>query len=62
MDIVSETLGLYNGVSTQDEILRLCQITGLQDLFKDEDFSKSWNVEDSQEDFDFNYFILIDFN
>lgn len=33
-----------------DEILRLCQITGLRELFKDDDFSKSWNVEDSSED------------
>lgn len=32
----------------QDEILRLCQITGLESLFKDEDFSKSWNIEDSE--------------
>lgn len=39
-----------------DEVLRLMQITGLQELFKDEDFSKSWNVEDVQEDFDFDYF------
>ena len=27
-----------------DEILRLKQITGLADLFKDEDYSKSWEV------------------
>lgn len=31
----------------EDEILRLCQITGLASLFKDEDFSRSWNIEDS---------------
>lgn len=48
---ISRELGM-----DEDEILRLCQITGLQELFKDEDFSKAWNVEDSQEDFDFNYF------
>lgn len=30
-----------------DEILRLCQISGLESLFKDDDFSKSWNIEDS---------------
>jgi len=35
----------------EDEILRLCQITGLESLFSDEDFSKSWNIEDSDEDF-----------
>lgn len=28
----------------EDEVLRLCQITGLQDLFKDEEFSMSWDV------------------
>lgn len=27
-----------------DELLRLKQITGLQQLFKDEEFSKSWEV------------------
>lgn len=32
----------------EEEILRLCQITGLKDLFKDDDFSRSWNAEDSQ--------------
>ena len=31
----------------EDEILRLCQITGLQDIFKDDDFSKSWESSDS---------------
>lgn len=31
-----------------DEILRLCQISGLESLFKDEDFSRSWNIEDSE--------------
>lgn len=31
----------------EDEVLRLCQITGLESLFKDDDFSKSWNIEDS---------------
>lgn len=29
----------------QDEVLRLCQITGLSELFSDQDFSKSWDVE-----------------
>jgi hypothetical protein len=37
----------------EEEILRLCQISGLEDIFKDDDFSKSWNVEDSvADDFD----------
>jgi len=31
----------------KDEVLRLMQITGLESLFKDEDFSKSWMIEDS---------------
>lgn len=29
----------------QDEILRLCQITGLSGLFADQEFSKSWDIE-----------------
>jgi ParB-like chromosome segregation protein Spo0J len=40
----------------QEEILRLCQITGLQDIFKDDDFSKSWESSDSIA----NYEILTD--
>jgi len=35
----------------QEEILRLCQISGLEDVFKDDDFSKAWNIEDSEDDF-----------
>jgi len=34
----------------EDEVLRLCQITGLAGLFKDEDFSKSWDISDSEPD------------
>lgn len=34
----------------EDEILRLCQITGLASLFSDQDFSKSWNIEDADAD------------
>lgn len=37
----------------EDEILRLCQITGLEHLFSDEDFSMAWesdDVEDGYED------------
>lgn len=33
-----------------DEVLRLCQITGLAEMFKDQDFSKSWDVEDFVDD------------
>jgi len=36
----------------EEEILRLCQITGLQDIFKDDDFSNSWNSSDSIETFE----------
>jgi len=37
----------------QDEVLRLCQITGLAELFTDQEFSKSWDVEGeiTEEDF-----------
>ena len=31
-----------------DEVLRLKQITGLAEAFKDEDFSKSWRSEDGE--------------
>jgi hypothetical protein len=36
----------------EEEILRLCQITGLQDIFKDDDFSKSWESSDAVTLFD----------
>jgi ParB-like chromosome segregation protein Spo0J len=34
----------------EDEILRLCQITGLESLFSDKDFNKSWVAGDSVDD------------
>lgn len=39
----------------EDEVLRLCQITGMAELFKDADFSKSWDIgfEETLEDFNF---------
>lgn len=37
----------------KDEVLRLCQITGLADLFSDQEFSKSWDVEGEVTDSDF---------
>lgn len=40
----------------EDEILRLCQISGLQNIFKDDDFSRSWESSDSIH----NYEILTD--
>lgn len=33
----------------KDELLRLKQITGLADLFKDTDFSEAWNLEASSD-------------
>jgi len=32
----------------QDEILRLCQITGLASLFSGEEFSKAWSIDDAE--------------
>jgi hypothetical protein len=37
-----------------DEILRLCQVSGLSEMFADEDFSKSWDIDImSEDDIDF---------
>lgn len=44
-DRIARELGM-----DEEEILRLCQISGLEDIFKDDDFSRSWNVEDSEID------------
>jgi ParB-like chromosome segregation protein Spo0J len=44
---IARELGMDN-----DEVLRLMQITGLESLFKDDDFSKSWMIEDSELNFD----------
>jgi hypothetical protein len=48
----NERIGRELGMD-EDEILRLCQITGLQDLFKDDDFSRSWDIADSTVDVDY---------
>lgn len=47
---ISKNLGM-----DEDEVLRLCQITGMAELFADADFSKSWDIgfEETLEDFDF---------
>lgn len=37
----------------QDEVLRLCQITGLAELFSDQEFSKAWDVEGEVTESDF---------
>jgi AraC-like DNA-binding protein len=34
-----------------DEVLRLCQITGLSELFSDQEFSMSWDVDDVADEF-----------
>jgi ParB-like chromosome segregation protein Spo0J len=36
----------------EDEILRLCQITGLEHLFSDQDFSRAWDASDSIHSFE----------
>lgn len=41
---ISKELGM-----DEDEVLRLCQITGLEGLFSDGEFSASWESEDSEE-------------
>jgi hypothetical protein len=46
-DRIARELGM-----DEEEILRLCQITGLQDIFKDDDFSKSWDSSDSISDYE----------
>lgn len=35
-----------------DEVLRLCQMSGIADLFSDEEFSASWDVADPADDFE----------
>lgn len=45
---ISKALGM-----DQDEILRLCQITGLSEMFSDQEFSKSWDVEGQVVESDF---------
>lgn len=36
----------------EEEVLRLCQISGLEDLFSDRDFSRAWEADDSVGDWD----------
>lgn len=36
----------------EEEILRLCQISGLEHLFSDKDFSRSWEATDSKHSYD----------
>lgn len=44
---ISKNLGM-----DADEVLRLCQITGLQELFADEEFSQSWDATIIHDGFD----------
>jgi len=39
-DKISQNLGM-----DKDEILRLCQITGLSEVFSDQEFSRAWSAE-----------------
>lgn len=41
---ISKQLGM-----DEEEVLRLCQISGLEHLFSDRDFSRAWIAEDSNE-------------
>jgi len=43
-----EKIGNQLGMD-KDEVLRLCQITGLAEMFKDKSFSQAWEAEESNE-------------
>src|SRR5210317_2139798 len=43
---ISKQLGM-----DEEEVLRLCQISGLENLFSDNDFSKSWEADDSEDNY-----------
>ncbi len=45
---ISKELGM-----DQDEILRLCQINGLSEIFSDQEFSKAWDIEGEVTEADF---------
>lgn len=47
-DKIAKNLGME-----PDEILRLCQISGLSEIFKDQDFSAAWDVEGQVTEADF---------
>lgn len=47
-DRIAKNLGM-----DADEVLRLCQITGLAELFSDQQFSKAWDVEGEVTETDF---------
>lgn len=39
---ISKELGM-----DQDEVLRLCQLSGLREMFKDKEFSQAWEISDA---------------
>lgn len=43
---ISKQLGM-----DEEEVLRLCQVSGLEHLFSDKDFSRAWISEDSNENY-----------
>lgn len=47
-DKIAKNLGM-----DKDEILRLCQISGLMEVFSDQDFSRAWDVEGEITEADF---------
>lgn len=46
-----ERIGKELGMEA-DEVLRLCQISGIAELFSDDEFSASWDAIDTDDDFD----------
>lgn len=44
-DKIAKNLGM-----DQDEILRLCQLSGLTEMFKDYEFSQSWDIDDLEDE------------
>lgn len=36
----------------EEEVLRLCQISGMEELFSDKDFSRAWESDDSETEWD----------
>lgn len=44
---ISKQLGM-----DEEEVLRLCQISGLEHLFSDKDFNRAWISEESNEDYE----------
>jgi len=45
-DRISRELGME-----ADEVLRLCQLSGLSELFNDQEFSQSWDIEENKDEF-----------